>query len=568
MKKLYSVLILAASMLTGCAAMSTSTIDDGLFESTVDALGSTESKLIRKGTILGEDETFGASKTYVQYGVNSNNQYVMRFATAIKGNIENLVYERAAVEGKEAATIEVSTVYAGIKAGEEIWYYNGTDITTNSECKGNYYWACYTIGFNLDSPHYYTDFDVKLKVNNEEVSSKVASLASLCKGTTYKFEAEAARLETTITSLGSGFETGFTFESSNPSGTGYIYKIDKEGEATFSYDIHSSHVAKAKLSITIARGGKDVQLKDLFAVSVNGNGYDFEDYTITASVLSGNAKYTDWVTLDVCDIDLNEGNNEVVLSKTATGRNFDYISLESLATLQLQSEVETGHNYEWKVITEPTMETEGLAHSYCSICHDRKEEFVLPVLSESNGYVITDTEEETIYTLINGGHEFKFTVSKEKTYEFLVANNNPFATENGGSADGLSVTNSATNGMYYQKNTGKTFTTTINIAEDATIELVIKITTTANRVINSNTVNSIKLNNSEEGVTVIDSSATGEGWNANTKMVDLTVASLALKAGTHVISFTRDASTANENNYNIAGLIFKSFTPVYLGVGA
>ena len=48
-------------------------------------------------------------------------------------------------------------------------------------------------------------------------------------------------------------------------------------------------------------------------------------------------------------------------------------------------------------------------------------------------------------------------------------------------------------------------------------------------------------------------------------MVDLMVAKLPLKAGTNVISFTRDASAENSNNYNIAGIAFISLTQINLG---
>ena len=87
MKKIYGILVLAAAVLAGCTSTN---VNKGIVECGVDMLNPTESVKLTKNTLLGADETNDVSKTYVQYGINSDNQYVMRFATAVKGSINSI----------------------------------------------------------------------------------------------------------------------------------------------------------------------------------------------------------------------------------------------------------------------------------------------------------------------------------------------------------------------------------------------------------------------------------------------------------------------------------------------
>ena len=60
-------------------------------------------KLDTKNVAIGEGD-LDVSKTYVQFGMieeDGKDLYVMRFATAVKGDLRSVTYTRAEVEGKE-----------------------------------------------------------------------------------------------------------------------------------------------------------------------------------------------------------------------------------------------------------------------------------------------------------------------------------------------------------------------------------------------------------------------------------------------------------------------------------
>ena len=175
-KKLLAVLALSATLIVGCSNVAKT---DRIQEGAVDGLGNiTESVSVKKG-VIGSDNTFAHSQTYVQYGKTDAGQYAMRFATAVKGDIDSLSYTRAAIAGKEAATFQVTTVYRGIEAGEAVYYYDGTDLTTDASHAGNYYWACYTIAFETKE-HFATNIEVTFSANDAVVSEKASALADVC----------------------------------------------------------------------------------------------------------------------------------------------------------------------------------------------------------------------------------------------------------------------------------------------------------------------------------------------------------------------------------------------------
>ena len=84
-KKLLAVLALSATLIVGCSSVAkTDTIKEGA----VDGLGNiTESRSVRNG-VIGSDNVFAHSQTYVQYGKTDDGAYAIRFATAVKGDID------------------------------------------------------------------------------------------------------------------------------------------------------------------------------------------------------------------------------------------------------------------------------------------------------------------------------------------------------------------------------------------------------------------------------------------------------------------------------------------------
>ena len=124
---------------------------------------------------IGKDDKFSASKMYVQHG-QIDGVDCLRFATAIKGNIDKIVYVREELDNiKPEYPREVVSIYESILANGEATYFNGTDVTTDSTFAKEYYWACYTIKFVTDT---YKNKDIKMKllVNDVEQCTATANL--------------------------------------------------------------------------------------------------------------------------------------------------------------------------------------------------------------------------------------------------------------------------------------------------------------------------------------------------------------------------------------------------------
>ena len=150
MKKIY-VLSTLALLTVGLLANPSTPVNEvkennDIEEVALDLNNESLLKLDTKNVAIGEGD-LDVSKTYVQFGMieeDGKDLYVMRFATAVKGDLRSVTYTRAAIEGKEENTSAVTTLYRGISAGAETYYYNGSELTTDEASAGNYYWACYT----------------------------------------------------------------------------------------------------------------------------------------------------------------------------------------------------------------------------------------------------------------------------------------------------------------------------------------------------------------------------------------------------------------------------------------
>ena len=176
MKKL---LVFSLSLMSILALGNTliSTTDNSLTETTLlDGQETISLKTIRKENENNTEELL-YSKMFTQYGYDDDNNYYLRFSTAIKGNIETISYTRI-VEGKDDLVKSVDTIYYGILANDKIYYYDGTNSTysTDASLKGDYYWTCYTIKFSSNSEFKDKDITLSLKVNEKVIADKTTSL--------------------------------------------------------------------------------------------------------------------------------------------------------------------------------------------------------------------------------------------------------------------------------------------------------------------------------------------------------------------------------------------------------
>ena len=122
--------------------------------------------------LIGSDEKVAYSKIYTQYAELENN-YVLRFAVAVKGDINSLTFTRASIEGHAEKVKEVPTVYRGIIANDTTYFYDGLDLKSKA---GIYYWACYTISYGKSSTLKDTPIDLSLSINGESKASIKKSL--------------------------------------------------------------------------------------------------------------------------------------------------------------------------------------------------------------------------------------------------------------------------------------------------------------------------------------------------------------------------------------------------------
>lgn len=192
MKKTTKLLLLSSALvgavLTTKAAASTKSIDinDKLIE-TADDITNKNAIPFKKGIKIGSDDKVTMSKTFVQIGtqtIDGKEYDVMRFATAIKGKIDSISYQRGYVVGKDdIAPKEVLTLYKGIIADGKTYYYNGTSQTTTEAYAGEYYWACYTIRYTTSDLDFY-NVPIQIIVNGVKGTETDATLAKI-KGETH-----------------------------------------------------------------------------------------------------------------------------------------------------------------------------------------------------------------------------------------------------------------------------------------------------------------------------------------------------------------------------------------------
>lgn len=200
MKKILSTLLCLSSlaMLITC----NNKIDaNGLIEETNLNNQKGISILSNRKEVNNEELTY--SKMFVQYGINANKEsegygcYYLRFATALKGNVESIEYTRK-IDNYDDKVLFASTIYSGISSNGKIYYYDelNQNITEDETYKNQYYWTCYTIKFKKESEFKNKNISLSLKVNGKELFSTpyITSLSAEL-STDRKFEINEITLE-------------------------------------------------------------------------------------------------------------------------------------------------------------------------------------------------------------------------------------------------------------------------------------------------------------------------------------------------------------------------------------
>ena len=171
--KTFKLLVLSGIALCGLSALALHNITaNDVSESTCDSMNTCLTKDVKHAQI-GDSSEVKVSKTFVQLG-QKDDLLVLRFATAISGSVKSAYYTRTC-EGLGVKTFDISTLYQGISAGSDVFYYDETtgEPTTSEEVKGDYYWACYVVAFETNT-YVASNFNLELTVVSEDDTEVVA----------------------------------------------------------------------------------------------------------------------------------------------------------------------------------------------------------------------------------------------------------------------------------------------------------------------------------------------------------------------------------------------------------
>lgn len=158
------------------------------FEEIAEDLLANQSKLINLKAANDNNENVEVSQMFIQNGVTSEGKNCLRFAVALKGDIDSLAFQRGHVDGKKDVDAKsVTAIYKAIEANGKAYYYNPSSnsddgLTTDETYAGEYYWTCYTIRY-LSDDFNTSNIPMTLLINGEKTVTRKASLAESIYGT-------------------------------------------------------------------------------------------------------------------------------------------------------------------------------------------------------------------------------------------------------------------------------------------------------------------------------------------------------------------------------------------------
>lgn len=142
---------------------------------------------LNKQNLVGEavgDSTlkFESSKMFAFYDKTKDSKESLRFAVAVKGEIDSINYTRSAIGSYEEQVESITKVYRGLEVEGNTFYYDGATLTTNESAKGKYYWAVYNINYDNTVTDKIVGSDEVIKfaltINGNELKSLSSSLES------------------------------------------------------------------------------------------------------------------------------------------------------------------------------------------------------------------------------------------------------------------------------------------------------------------------------------------------------------------------------------------------------
>lgn len=180
MKKKILFSVALASLVLGSGIVSLSNEKENLKDFAYDTFNDTKGVSIKNARRT--NQSVENSTIYAQVATKDGVDY-LRFATAIRGDINSVSYNRTIVATGASKDKTITTVYKSISAKNSesaealsVFYTeNGslTDLALSST--KDFYWACFTIAFETET-YKESDLNISVSVNGNVVASRTTSL--------------------------------------------------------------------------------------------------------------------------------------------------------------------------------------------------------------------------------------------------------------------------------------------------------------------------------------------------------------------------------------------------------
>lgn len=180
MKKKILFSVALASLVLGSGIVSSNNKKENLKDFAYDTFNATKGVSIKNARRT--NQSVENSTIYAQVAIKDGVDY-LRFATAIRGDINSVSYNRTIVATGASKDKTITTVYKSISAKNSesaealsVFYTeNGslTDLALSST--KDFYWACFTIAFETET-YKESDLNISVSVNGNVVASRTTSL--------------------------------------------------------------------------------------------------------------------------------------------------------------------------------------------------------------------------------------------------------------------------------------------------------------------------------------------------------------------------------------------------------
>ena len=339
MKKIFGYLLLSASLLS--LGVVNKTNKDFQETTLLDDDNYVTLNHVRKAS---ENNGLSYSKMFSQVAYDeASESYFLRFATAVKGDINTINYSRK-VEGKGDKEVSSSVVYYGISANGSTLYYDEATQNASSDVslKGNYYWTCYTIKFNKGSEFINKNISLTLKVNDVEIANKTTSVTDNFNKLTIEAESDyVERMTADGKALNTETYNGVTFVK-DLSGDGRDNTQDY-GNAYLKFAFVSSIAGDASLNATLRQFPWVFELKKYVSIEVNDVNYEHnKNLPADTNANDKTTPHNEWafMNLDLGTINIKKGYNTIkFIVNDGDGLysacpDFDKITLTSVASMK------------------------------------------------------------------------------------------------------------------------------------------------------------------------------------------------------------------------------------------